>query len=68
MAEIVHDIDLKDDKFGRPEGPGIERLITGLVLANPEDEARLERGQILFDELYQSFRKKTPVFLKEVSE
>jgi hypothetical protein len=67
VGEIVHDIDLKDDKFGRPEAPGIERLITGLALANPEDEARLERGLTLFDELYQSFRKKTPVLTKEVS-
>lgn len=66
VGEIVHDIDLKDDKFGRPEAPGIERLITGLALANPQDEARLERGLILFDELYQSFRKKTPVLAKEV--
>jgi hypothetical protein len=58
VGEIVHDIDLKDEKFGRSEAPGIERLITGLVLANPEDEARLERGLILFDELYQSFRRR----------
>jgi hypothetical protein len=67
VGEIVHDIDLKDDKFGRPEAPGIERLITGLALANPRDEARLERGLILFDELYQSFRKGIPVLTKEVS-
>jgi hypothetical protein len=67
VGEIVHDIDLKDDKFGRPEAPGIERLITGLALANPRDEARLERGLVLFDELYRSFRKRTPVLTKEVS-
>lgn len=57
IAEIVHDIDLKDEKFGRAEAPGIERLVIGLLLANPEDEARLERGLALLDELYQSFRK-----------
>ena len=68
VGEIVHDIDLKDDKFGRPEAPGIERLIGGLALANPRDEERLERGLTLFDELYQSFRKKTPALIKEVSE
>jgi hypothetical protein len=66
VGEIVHDIDLKDDKFGRPEAPGIERLITGLAIANPRDEARLERGLTLFDELYQSFRKKTLVLNKGV--
>jgi hypothetical protein len=67
VGEIVHDIDLKDDKFGRSEAPGIERLITGLALANPRDEARLERGLILFDELYQSFRRRTPVLMEEGS-
>ena len=66
IAEIVHDVDLKDGKFGRPEAAGLERLITGLVLANPQDEARLERGFALFDELYQSFRTKTPALTKEV--
>ena len=66
IAEIVHDIDLKDEKFGRPEAPGIERMVTGLVLANAEDQARLERGRILFDELYQSFRTKAPGVSKEV--
>jgi hypothetical protein len=66
IAEIVHDIDLKDDKFSRAEAPGLERVLTGLVLANPEDEARLERGFVLFDELYESFRKRHPS-AKEVS-
>jgi hypothetical protein len=67
VGEIVHDIDLKDEKFGRAEAPGIERLIAGLARANPRDEERLERGLILFDELYQAFRK-TPALIKEVSE
>jgi hypothetical protein len=31
LAEIVHDIDLKDGKFGRPEVAGIEPLIAGLA-------------------------------------
>ncbi|HJW15406.1 MAG TPA: chromate resistance protein ChrB domain-containing protein [Thermoanaerobaculia bacterium] len=67
IAQIVHDVDLKDGKFGRPETAGVERLIAGLVLTNSEDEARLERGFALFDELYQSFRTKSPALSKEVS-
>ena len=66
IAQIVHDVDLKDEKFGRAEAAGIERLVTGLILANPQDEARLERGLLLLDELYQSFRE-NPVLTKEVS-
>jgi hypothetical protein len=55
IAEIVHEIDLKDGKFSRPEAPGFHRLITGLILSHPEDEARLKRGFTLFDELHLAF-------------
>ena len=65
IAEIVHEIDLKDGKFGRPETRGIERLLTGIVNACARDEERLDRGFALFDELYESFRRKKPVLRKE---
>jgi hypothetical protein len=52
IAEIVHDIDLKDAKFGREEAAGIERVLAGIAAAHPDDAARLERGAQLFDELY----------------
>jgi hypothetical protein len=55
IAEIVHDIDLKDGKFARPECAGIERLITGICRAHRDDESRLARGCALFDDLYASF-------------
>ena len=60
IAEIVHDIDLKDGKFGRPETRGIERLLSGILRAGVGDEERLERGFVLFDGLYESFRRRTP--------
>ncbi|HZR46507.1 MAG TPA: chromate resistance protein ChrB domain-containing protein [Candidatus Manganitrophaceae bacterium] len=57
IAEIVHDIDLKDEKFGRQETPGIDRLIAGMVSAHKGDEARLDRGMALFDDLYAYFKR-----------
>ena len=60
VAEIVHEIDLRDGKFGRPETRGIEQLLAGIVNACPRDEERLERGFALFDGLYESFRRKRP--------
>ncbi len=56
IAEIVHDIDLKDAKFGRPETAGISRLIAGIGAATSVDEERIERGRSIFDDLYASFR------------
>ncbi len=58
IAEIVHDIDLKDSKFGRDETPGIDRIIAGVAMANKDDEARLARGSALFEDLYEYYKRK----------
>lgn len=58
LAEIVHDIDLKDAKFERPEAAGIDRVVAGIAMAHREDGARLERGAAIFDDLYEYFRRK----------
>jgi hypothetical protein len=58
IGEIVHDVDLKDDKFGRPERAGVERLVVGLAVAERDDEARIARGSALFGDLYESFARK----------
>jgi hypothetical protein len=55
LAEIVHDIDLKDGKFERPEAEGIRTLIAGICNGTQEDEDRLTRGGAVFDDLYRSF-------------
>jgi hypothetical protein len=58
IAEIVHDIDLKDSKFGRQDTIGIERLIAGIAMTHKDDEVRLERGCAVFNDLYEYFRRK----------
>ena len=58
IAEIIHDIDLKDEKYGRPDNAGFEHLINGIALAHPQDEVRLERAGSVLDDLYQYFRRK----------
>lgn len=55
VAEIVHDLDCKDEKFGRPEAMGVGALVRGLVGRHPSDEARLEEGMRLMDQLHASF-------------
>ena len=58
IAEIVHDIDLKDSKFGRQDTIGIERLIAGIAMTHKDDENRLARGTAVFDDLYEYFKRK----------
>jgi len=56
IAEIIHDIDLKDGKYGRDEAAGIRTLISGIASAQNDDTERLRRGAAVFDDLYESFR------------
>jgi hypothetical protein len=58
LAEIVHDVDLKDSKFGRPETPGIARLVAGIAMAHKADEERLARGSAFLEDLYEYFRRR----------
>lgn len=58
IAEIIHDIDLKDDKYGRPDNAGFEHLINGIAMAHPEDEVRLQRASFVLDDLYEYFKRK----------
>jgi len=58
IGEIVHDIDLKDDKYGRAETAGVKSLIAGIAMPGADDEQRLARGAVLLDGLYDSFALK----------
>ena len=57
IAEIVHDIDCKDEQFGRAETQGVARLLRGIADDTPRDAERLERGARLFDDLYAAFSR-----------
>lgn len=52
IAEVVHDIDLKDEKFGRAVAVGVSAVLQGIVATIASDAERLERGGALFDGLY----------------
>jgi len=52
IAEMVHDIDLKDHKFERPETAGIDGLIQGIAARHTDDAQRIEEGSTVFDALY----------------
>ncbi len=57
IAEIIHDIDLKESKFGRPETAGVELIVNAICTKHKEDTDRIDRGTILLDDLYDFFRK-----------
>ena len=55
LAEIIHDIDVKDSKFERPETAGIAALIDGLAVVHREDDQRLRAGAELMEALLGHF-------------
>ena len=48
----MHDIDCKDEKYGRPETAGVLSVLRGIAGRYEDDEARLERGFPVFDDLH----------------
>ncbi len=54
IAQIVHDADLDDDKFGRAGGRAIDLIFKGWARTDWPDEEILKKGFVLFDGLYLS--------------
>jgi hypothetical protein len=52
IAEIVHDADLMDEKYGRPESEGLDAIVRGMQLALPDDEVLTDHTDVLYDGLY----------------
>jgi hypothetical protein len=57
IAAIVHDLDLKDNRFGAPEAVTVGHVIDGLQRAHGDDDTLLSQGMALFDSLYRSFEQ-----------
>ena len=55
LAEIVHDLDLKDDRYGNPAAAGVEAIIVGLGNRSRSDQEILAQGLQVFDALYAFF-------------
>ena len=59
IAEIVHDIDLKDDKFHRLEAAGLNAIIDGLSKVLRDDRKLLQQTGVVFDGLYALLNKES---------
>ena len=57
IAEIVHDIDLKDDKFHRLEAAGLNAIIDGLSNLLRDDRKLLQQTGFVFDGLHALLSK-----------
>ena len=56
MARIVHEADLRDDRYDAPEAAGLDVLCRGLSMVRDDDELLIV-GATLFDGLYEYRRR-----------
>jgi hypothetical protein len=56
IAEIVHDVDLKEDRYKSPHAATVAGLVEGLRASIPGDAKLLEHGMVMFEALYQSLQ------------
>lgn len=54
IAAIVHELDIKDDKYKNPETKGVEEILTGIRKTAKDDADALERGMAIFEMLFES--------------
>lgn len=54
VAQIIHDADLGDEKFGRNEGLGLDKVLHGWAMQDLPDDELLQRGMDLIEGLYQA--------------
>jgi hypothetical protein len=59
MGQIVHDIDLKDDKFHRLEAAGLNTIISGLSQTLRDDRKLMRQTSIIFDSVYTALGNTT---------
>ena len=52
LAEIVHEADLRDGRYERPETDGIDLAVRGLAAAVKDDQELLAQALALFDGVY----------------
>ncbi len=52
IAEIIHDADLMDDKYGRAESEGLDVIIRGMQLTLPDDQTLIQYTDAIFEGLY----------------
>jgi len=60
IAEMIHDLDLKDSKYGRAETAGVRMVLDGIMARTENDDERIERALTVFDDMYDALGARSP--------
>jgi hypothetical protein len=58
IGEIIHDLDLRDDKFGREENAGVRSTLDGICTVAHDDDQRIAAASPMLNGLYSHFSLK----------
>ncbi|MBB1022921.1 MULTISPECIES: chromate resistance protein ChrB domain-containing protein [unclassified Dietzia] len=58
IAEIVHEVDLEDERYDAPEAPGMDVVLRGLSMIGSDEETMAVSGPV-FDGLYEYYRRQS---------
>jgi hypothetical protein len=59
IGEMIHDLDIGDNKFGRPETPGLGAMLTGVCASTDDDMRRIEIASAVLNQFHAFFTKQT---------
>jgi hypothetical protein len=54
LGQMIHDADIKDEKYGRPEAITVDKILKGWAAKGMGDAELLSKGMELIDGLYRS--------------
>jgi hypothetical protein len=55
LGEIIHELDIADGKFARPETAGVGAMLSGVCASTDEDLDRIARASDALDQFYSFF-------------
>jgi len=58
ISEIIHDLDIADGKFARPETAGVGAMLSGVCASTDDDLERVMRASDALDQFYAYFSKR----------
>lgn len=65
IAEIVHEIDLRDEQYTHPELAGVDAILKGWLLTNFSDTELEAHGIALFEGIYAALSYASPLMTKD---
>jgi hypothetical protein len=61
IGELIHELDIADGKFNRPEAAGLGAMLGGICASSEDDLERIARGSDALDQFHAHFsRRKAP--------